>query len=217
MGKHINLSGKQFGRLVVKNEFVLTKDGRRKWLCECSCGRKVYVTTNNLTSGHTKSCGCWNEEVRVKNKTKHGMSKSRIYKIWENMKSRCECESRDCYKDYGGRGISLCEEWHDFRKFMEWAMEIGYRENLSIDRINNDGDYCPKNCRWTTMKVQGNNTRACKRISVLGVEKTMSEWENVFGLSKGLISSRIIAGWSPEKAVLTPTRKAALKAREQDD
>ena len=134
MGKHIDLSGKRFGRLVVTNEFLITKEGRRKWKCLCDCGNIAYVVTNNLTGGHTKSCGCWNMEVKSTSHKKHGMCNSRIYRIWCNMKSRCECKSNDAYKLYGKRGISVCEGWKTFENFEKWAMLNGYSDKLTIER-----------------------------------------------------------------------------------
>lgn len=209
MGKHIDLGGKRFGRLTVTEEFFVDKHGRRRWKCFCECGKSVYVTTNNLTSGHTKSCGCWNKEVKAKTHTKHGMSQSRIYSIWSNMKARCECETNDAYHLYGGRGIKVCDEWRDFNNFAKWARENGYRKDLTIDRIDNDGDYCPDNCRWATAKEQGNNTRTCKMITYNGETKTMRGWEEKMGLSKGVIHWRLNHGWSEKEAIETKRRGRA--------
>lgn len=206
MGKHIDLFGQRFGRLTVSKEFFVDKNGKRKWKCFCECGGTAYVTTNNLTSGTTKSCGCWNEDVRSKIHTKHGMSKSRIYSIWSNMKARCECVTNNAYHLYGKRGIKVCDEWHDFNNFAKWAIENGYGKNLTIDRIDNDGNYCPDNCRWATAKEQGNNTRTCKMITYNGETKTMRGWEEKMGLSKGVICWRVKHGWSEKEAIETKRR-----------
>lgn len=210
MGKHIDLTGKKFARLYVTGNFFLTGQGKRKWECLCDCGKVAWVVTNNLVSGKTKSCGCWNEEVKTKMHTKHGMSQSRMYNIWSNMKSRCECKTNDAYALYGGRGISVCKEWHDFEKFEKWAKENGYDEKLTIDRIDNNGNYCPENCRWATAKEQGNNTRSCRKITYKGETKTMRGWEEEMGLSKGVIYWRLKHGWSEKEAIETKRRAHRL-------
>ena len=203
MGKHIDLTGKKFSRLYVTGNFVLTKQGRRKWECRCDCGKTTWVVASNLISGKTKSCGCLNEEVKSRTHTKHGMSNSRLYNIWSNMKSRCECKTNDAYGLYGARGIFVCEEWHDFEKFKNWANQNGYSDNLTIDRIDSNGNYCPENCRWATAKEQGNNTRSCRKITYNGKTKTMRGWEEEMGLSKGIIYWRLKHGWSEQKAIET--------------
>lgn len=221
MGKHIDLSGKRFGRLVVTNEFLITKEGRRKWKCLCDCGNIAYVVTNNLTGGHTKSCGCWNMEVKSTSHKKHGMCNSRIYRIWCNMKSRCECKSNDAYKLYGQRGISVCEDWKTFESFEKWAMLNGYSDNLTIDRIDVNGNYCPENCRWATCKQQGNNTRSCRFITYNGDTKTMREWEEHLGLGRGVISFRLKNGWTEEESLKIKdgrkTKRAALEKMKERD
>lgn len=189
----------------------MTKQGRRKWECRCDCGKTTWAVTNNLLSGKTKSCGCWNEEVKSKTHTKHGMSQSRIYRIWSNMKARCECKTNDAYSLYGRRGISVCKEWHDFETFEKWAKENGYGEKLTIDRIDNNGNYCPENCRWATAKEQGNNTRSCRKITYKGKTKTMRGWEEEMGLSKGVIYWRLKHRWSGKEAIETKRRAPRLR------
>ena len=217
MGKHINLTGKKFARLYLTGNFFLTKQGRRKWECRCDCGKTTWAVTNNLLSGKTKSCGCWNEEVKSKTHTKHGMSQSRIYRIWSNMKARCECKTNDAYSIYGGRGISVCKEWHDFETFEKLAKENGYGEKLTIDRIDNNGNYCPENCRWATAKEQGNNTRSCRKITYKGKTKTMRGWEEEMGLSKGVIYWRLKHGWSEKEAIETKRRAPRPQGGSRND
>lgn len=139
------------------------------------------------------------------------MSQSRIYRIWSNMKARCECKTNDAYSLYGKRGISVCKEWHDFETFEKWAKENGYGEKLTIDRIDNNGNYCPENCRWATAKEQGNNTRSCRKITYKGKTKTMRGWEEEMGLSKGVIYWRLKHGWSEKEAIETKRRAPRLR------
>ena len=201
MGKHINLTGKKFARLNVTGNFILTKQGRRKWECRCDCGKTTWVVTNNLLSGKTKSCGCWNEEVKSKTHTKHGMSQSRIYRIWSNMKARCECKTNDAYSLYGRRGISVCKEWHDFETFEKWAMKSGFQKGMSLDRINVNGDYSPDNCKWATPAEQANNRRNTIYLEYNGEKHTISEWAEKLGINRSTLNNRICRGWTVEKAL----------------
>ena len=151
------LSGVVFGRLTVV-ERDAASGGRRtySWVCLCNCGRRVIVRQDKLISGHTKSCGCLSRE-RV---STHGGSSTNLYTRWRGMKSRCLNPNHKHYKDYGGRGISICNEWkNDFAAFEKWALANGYRKDLSIDRIDNDKGYSPDNCRWATWHEQRTNQR----------------------------------------------------------
>ena len=158
-----DLSGSRFGHLVVlsRADDIILSSGRRKtaWLCICDCGRRTTVAAENLVIGHTRSCGC---AVR-----KHGYArKERLYTIWVGMRQRCRDKNSKDYPHYGGRGIAVCEEWEsNYTAFRNWAMENGYREDLTIDRINVDGNYCPDNCRWITVAEQNRNTTRTRRRS----------------------------------------------------
>ena len=176
-----DLTGIKFGRLTVIERIGTNDRGEATWLCKCDCGKSKITYGSNLRKGRTKSCGCLNSDIARNRFLKHGQRFTRLYDIWRNMRYRCNDVHN---KDYGGRGISVCEEWDkSFLSFQEWAYKNGYSKNLTIDRIDNNGNYEPSNCRWATPKEQGNNKRNNLKIYFNGEIYTPSEYAQKYGVS----------------------------------
>lgn len=173
--------------------------------CICKCGKKVKgIKLYSIRSGNTKSCGCYNLELIAKRNTTHGDSKTRLYKIWQGMKKRCFNPNAVRYELYGGRGITVCQEWLDWSIFKEWAIKNGYDDSLTIERKNTNKDYCPENCEWIPLSQQANNRSMCHLITLNGETHNITEWSKITGIPRTSITSRIRRGWTPEKAITTP-------------
>lgn len=203
--KIIDLTGQRFGRLFVVAECGRSKDGQKMYRCVCDCGNVKEIRSGNLRSGKTLSCGCLGREktiARNKANKKHGMRHSRLYGIWMGMRQRCNWEKAINWHLYGGRGIKVCDDWNSsFNHFMEWAIANGYEEDLTLDRIDPDGNYCPENCRWATLGEQNNNKRTCVYVTIDGETKTVTEWCKLTGVNRMTAYNRIRRGWSPIEAV----------------
>lgn len=203
--ERLDLTGKRYGRLVVI-EFVGTLPNDKSislWKCKCDCGNEKIIKTGSLQSGTTKSCGC----LRLDKIRTHNKSNTRIYRIWQGIKRRCNNTNCNAYKIYGARGIKICDEWSNingFDNFYNWSMDNGYSDALTIDRIDVNGNYEPDNCRWATMEEQGNNRRDTKKYVIDGESHTITEWSKISGISKVNIRWRIKSGWDIKKAVFKP-------------
>ena len=205
MGKSIDLQGMRFGRLFVVEKYGKAKNGSIIWKCRCDCGKETMVTSCNLRSGSTNACGCLHNEFISSLSKKHGLSHTRLHGIWRGIKGRCLNHKNSSYQNYGGRGIKICEEWKDnFENFYEWAMSNGYKDDLSIDRIDVNNGYFPENCRWVTDEVQSRNRRNNRKYSHDGETKTLSEWAREYGIDRKTLSDRMDKfGWDFEKALTT--------------
>lgn len=213
-----DLKGKRFGMLLVV-EYHSSNNGA-KWLCRCDCGNVSVVPSRSLNYGTTRSCGCGSKKQAVENCNKHreriavGLPYTRQLKdVYRNMLSRCYDSTNRRYKNYGGRGIVVCNEWLDGRRaFYKWAIENGYRPGLMIDRRDNDGNYCPQNCRFVDAYVQMNNTSRNRFIEWNGAAMTVAQWERSLNWRKGRLQSRLNNGWSVDRAMTQEPRKSKWTA-----
>lgn len=210
MGKFIDLTGKRFGKLTVLNrapDFGSGRDRETMWRCQCDCGKTTDVRGVSLRNGHTRSCGCLQPESHV---ILHGDCNSRLYSIWRAMRQRCKNPKSGVYASYGGRGITVCPEWDkSYETFRGWALANGYRDDLTIDRIDVNGNYCPENCRWADLPTQFNNKRDSIRLVYNGESRSIREWSEITGISATTIRTRIYTRkWSAEKALSTPVSES---------
>ena len=202
-----DLTGQQFGRWTVMSyQPKQRKDGklRSAYLCRCSCGTESVIDTDNLKSGRTLSCGCLKVERQSERQKTHGESDTKLYNVWCAIKRRCYNKNTKAYSRYGGRGISMCAEWKEsYESFRDWAYDNGYCSGLTVDRINNDGDYSPDNCRLTTIKEQCNNRSTNRKYTLNGETHNVTEWAEIVGIPATKIFCRIYNGWSFERAIAT--------------
>lgn len=206
MSSFIDISGHKYGRLrVIKRD--KNRKGRTAWLCKCDCGTFVTVLRQSLRSGATVSCGCYMREVTIKAHKKHGHSpssgKSPEYSAWVSMIQRCNNPNSRAYKDYGARGIIVCDEWMSFDNFLR---DMGCRpDSMTLDRIDNNGNYEPSNCRWATRKQQMRNRRNNRILEYNGKKLTLTEWSEETGLTIETIRNRLRLGWDLSHALTVPS------------
>lgn len=202
-----DLTGQKFGKLTVvrldhkeqKYKKNGTKDGfEYYWLCRCECGKEKVLRKLDFKYGNTKSCGCLRKEKRI---IKHGLTHTRLFNIWSNLKQRCNNPNASGYDCYGGRGITYCKEWENFEPFMNWAVFNGYTDDLTIDRINVNGNYEPDNCRWITIKEQMNNMRSNRLITYNGETHNLKQWSEIVNITYTTLHWRLSNGWSIEKVL----------------
>ena len=204
--KKIDLNNQQFGRLLVIDKSDKRGNGGEVfWNCICNCGKLSMVRAGCLISGGTTSCGCIQKQAT----TKHGMTKTRTFKSWDSMKQRCLNPNAPDYPKYGGRGITICQRWID--SFTNFFDDMGERpENLSIDRINVNGNYEPSNCRWASRSLQQRNKTTSLMIEWNGKVLCAADWSDIVNISSKIICDRIRVGWTPQEALTKPNRKSGL-------
>lgn len=205
-----DITNLKFGRLTAMYVSGKSKSRECIWHCKCDCGNEIDVVGSSLRNGNTKSCGCWNKECPKPNTKKHGMTNTRIYNIWKSMNQRCYNKNAISYKHYGGRGIKVCSEWRGndgFLNFYNWAINNGYSEELTIDRIDNDGNYEPLNCRWETNINQQNNKSNNTYIEYLGKTYTLAQLSKKYNINSDTLSQRIRNDWDLHDALTIPVKK----------
>lgn len=195
-----DLCGMRFGKLMVISR-VSRMGEKAKYKCKCDCGNTAVLYACNLVSGSTTSCGCFRSEKTRQLKLSHGQHGSRLYKCWQNMITRCENPNSNGYKNYGGRGISVCPEWKDFDVFYAWAMSSGYSDGLTIERIDVNGGYAPENCTWADSFTQSRNRTDNRVIAYNGKTMIVTDWANETGINEATIRHRLNKGWSVEDAL----------------
>lgn len=199
----------KYGRLT-----VLNKVGR-KWLCECDCGNTKEVDNYDLRRGHTKSCGCYRSDTTRKRKTIHGDAVlgevTRIYRIWRNMHNRCyDKKGIEKFQTYRDKGITVCLEWREYAPFKEWALNNGYKDSLTLDRIDNGKGYYPDNCGWTDYETQAYNRSNTIRINIKGEDMTIKEVSTRYGISPSVLRDRYRSGDMDDR-LIRPVRKMSVK------
>lgn len=211
-----DITGQRFNYFVAVERVGIGSRGAI-WKCQCDCGVIKEVNYADIARGHVSSCGCMTNKLKSEKAKTHGLSKTPTYQIWLGIIKRCEDEGCANYHLYGGRGIQMCRRWReDYLAFLE---DMGERpsDNLSIDRIDNNGNYAPGNCRWATDTEQVNNTRRNNRLTLNGVTQNLGQWAKQTGLPRDAIFMRIKRGWSVEKALTTPLRKSRNKSTDDTE
>lgn len=202
--KDLITKGDQYSLLTVVKEVERKNAPGRQVFCQCECGKKKIVSFRDLKRGNVKSCGCLKNYSTENNENFHNMSNTRLYAIWSDMKHRCLNENNIRYKRYGGRGISVCEEWLEFKNFYEWAKSSGYKDELTLDRVDNNKGYSPRNCKWSTQKEQAWNRSTTFKVERNGVSKSLREWCRLENVPFNMVYRRLRRGWDIEDALRIP-------------
>lgn len=208
------LKGQRFGHLVVISDSCSkAKNGHKKILCLCDCGNTKEVYIYHLKSGASKSCGCGVIKSTIRRNTTHGDTGTRLHSIWLGMRRRCSSKN-DIY--YGGKGINICPEWNDYLAFKTWSLSNGYREDLTIDRIDVNSDYCPSNCRWICFRDQAKNRTNNRVVEINGQLKLMTEWIRESPVSNTTVYDRLRKGWTLEEALFLTDRRKIKKGNQHE-
>jgi hypothetical protein len=213
--KFIDLTGQKFGRLIPVKYL-----GNRKWKCECECGNNPIIIGNQMVRGFTKSCGCFRKEATRERHSTHGYSgsiRSREYIAWCAMKQRCLYKNHIGYHQWGGRGIAICDRWLGEDGFVNFLSDMGTKptKKHTLDRIDNDGNYEPSNCRWSTVKEQSANRRSNRMIELDGVVKSLDDWSEIANVNRITIHSRLKAGWGIKDAIFEKPRYIGVRGSNQ--
>ena len=214
MGSFKDITGRVYGRLTVIERVENDKHGQARWKCLCDCGNYTVAVTSELNRGNVRSCGCLSREISKKVNFKHGFKNTRLYRVWDSMKKRCYNPNSQGYKYYGGKGITICDEWkNNFKSFHDWAFANGYDENAeymkcTIDRIDTNGNYEPSNCRWVDVKSQERNRKNNIFITYKNETHCIGEWAEILGINYITLHQRIRKyNWSIERAFTTSVRR----------
>ena len=207
--KYINLAGNKFGRLTVvkRVENYVSPKGQKQsqWLCKCECGNLTVVRCGSLRAKNNLSCGCLGKEHRTASLTTHGYCKHRLYGVWKGMKQRCYNQKNKKYRIYGAEGKTVCDEWKDdFQAFYDWSMANGYKDDLTIERIDGTKGYSPDNCKWATRKEQANNLRSNNLETYNGKTQTIAQWADEYNIPYDTLYMRVCKlHWNIERALIT--------------
>lgn len=210
MGSFIDMSGQKYGYLTALSISHRNEREEIFWNCQCQCGSLVVIKGSLMRQGQTKSCGCYRKEVTSMNKKTHGMRSTRLYNVWNHMKRRCTEKNTKEYKNYGGRGITVCDEWENPQNFFEWAIANGYKDNLTIERINVNGNYRPDNCEFIPKSLQSKNRRYNLMIDTGGAEVCAAEAARMAGVSR-----KTVANWYHAGLIKTINDVKALANRKE--
>ena len=212
MAKRKDLAGQRFGRLMVLYDTGERRNKKVVWHCQCDCGNELDVRSNSLVSVRTTSCGCYRRQRTAEVHTVHGMTRGEkihpIYQTWYAMLQRCENPDNKSYKNYGFRGIKVCDEWHKLIPFCDWALASGWQKGLQLDRINNDGNYEPGNCRWATSQENNRNRRGNRMITFAGKTQCLAAWADETGIKYQTLLDRVDRyRWPIERALTEPVKR----------